>query len=191
MTTIKELSANVLLLMSQPARAWFLVARSATKGGMFNNFLYPMIALACLSTFLGGVFGNGLGAESFYPATVRMGVQFLTLFFAYHLSAFVVGWFSARYMPATADGGRAELLAGYSMVVILLLELCLGLFPNFRIIAWIAQFYTVKIVWDGAAVLLRVPEERRLAYTMVVSVVIIFVPIVIGRAISALSVNLG
>lgn len=191
MTTIKELSANVLLLLSQPARAWLLVARSATKSGMFNNFLYPMIALACLSTFLGGVFGNGFGAESFYPATVRMGVQFLTLFFTYHLSAFVVARLSPHYMPDDVDNGKTELLAGYSMVVVLLLEMCLGLFPNFRIIAWIAQFYTVKIVWDGAAVLLRIPEERRLVYTMVVSVIIIIVPIVIGRIISALSVNLG
>ena len=73
----------------------------------------------------------------------------------------------------------------------MLLEICLGLFPNFRIIGWILQFYTVKIVWDGAAVLMRVPEERRLSYSILVSLLVIFVPVAVGVVMSMLSVNFG
>ena len=63
----------------------------------------------------------------------------------------------------------------------------LGLFPDFRILAFIAQFYTLKIVWDGAAVLIKINEERRLIYTMLVALIIIIMPFVVNKIMSALS----
>ena len=71
-----------------------------------------------------------------------------------------------------------EIFTGYSMVVLLCLDICLGLFPEFRILAFITQFYTLKIVWDGAAVMMKINEERRLIYTMVVAIILIAMPFV-------------
>lgn len=187
---MKQLLGSVTLLVTQPAKAWKFVSRMGNRNAMFREFLYPLIALSCLATFLGMVFGNGFGGESIYPALVRMAIMFMTFFCTYHLTAFLVARLSTHYMDMEINRDKTDLLTGYSMVVVLLLDLCLGLFPNFRIIAWIAQFYTVKIVWDGAAVLLRIPEERRLGYTMIVSLMIIFIPIIIGKGMSLLSVNL-
>lgn len=85
------------------------------------------------------------------------------------------------------DRKITDCLTGYSMVVVMLLNICLGLFPNFRIIGWIAQFYTVKIVWDGATVLMRIKEDKRLGYTMMVSLLIIFTPVVMDKIMSVLT----
>lgn len=186
-TRLKRLFNDVLLLFMQPAKSWMIVARRGTKKSMFMNFLYPFLLLVCLSNFIGKIFGSGSGDESFYPATVRMFVIFVTYMCAYHFVVYVVDKISPNFAGDIADRRIAELLTGYSFVVMLALELCLGLFPNLRIIGWIAQFYTVKIVWDGAAVLLRIPEERRLGYTMIVSVMIIFVPIVFGLVVSQIT----
>jgi hypothetical protein len=82
------------------------------------------------------------------------------------------------------------MFTGYSMVVLLCLDICLGLFPEFRILAFIAQFYTLKIVWDGAAVLMKIGEERRLAYTMVVAVILMLMPFVINKIMGSLSLLL-
>lgn len=190
MIKMKQLLGNVILLVTQPAKAWKFVSRMGNRSAMFREFLYPLIILSCLATFLGMIFGTGLAGESIYPALVRMAVLFLTFFCTYHLSAFLVAHLSTHYMNMDTNRDKTDLLTGYSMVVVLLLDLCLGVFPNFRIIGWIAQFYTVKIVWDGAAVLLRIPEDRRLGYTMIVSLMIIFIPIILGWGMSLLSVNL-
>ena len=40
--------------------------------------------------------------------------------------------------------------AGYALVVPFLLQIVTGLLPDFRIIAWLLQFYIVYVVWEGA-----------------------------------------
>ena len=188
MIDFKKLVEDVLMLVMQPAKAWLFISRKVDKSTMTNTFLLPLIAFSGIAVFIGKVFGSGFEGSSFLPAAVRMVVVFFTMFLSYYLSALIIQKFSQSYTPATAK--NSDRLIGYSMVVVLLLESCLGLFPNFRIIAWIAQFYTVKIVWDGAAVLMRINEPRRLLFTMVVSIIIIIMPLIIGRIMSALSVNL-
>lgn len=188
MIDLRKLVKDVLMLVMQPAKAWLILSRKSDKGIMLNTFLLPLMLFSGVAVFLGKIFGSGFGGESFLPALVRMVVVFFTMFLSYYLSALAIHKYSQNYTPETAV--RSDLLTGYSMVVVLLLELCLGMFPNFRIIAWIAQFYTVKIVWDGAAVMMRIHEERRLLFTMVVSVIIICMPLLIGRIMSELSVNL-
>lgn len=188
---IKKLSDMVLMLLSMPAKAWRVISRIEGRSAVLNEFLYPMIMLCCLSTLLGTFIVHDLSIDSFYYAMVKAGVQFATLFFAYHLLAFFVAKISTTYMKAEYDRQHTDSLTAYSMVVVLLLEILLALFPNFRIIGWILQFYTVKIVWDGAAVLMRVPEERRLTYTMAVSVLIIIMPVILGALMSGLYTNLG
>lgn len=188
---LKKLAATVLMLISQPAKAWRIISHSASRAPMLNEYLYPFIMLCCLSTLLGTLFTHELGMESFYFATVKMGVQFATLFFAYHILAFFVAKISVTYMKTEYDRLHTDQLTAYSMVVVLLLEILLALFPNFRIIGWMLQFYTVKVVWDGAAILMRIPEERRLTFTMAVSVLVMAVPFIMGALMSGLSTNLG
>lgn len=187
----KKLADIVLMLISQPAKAWRVISHSEGRVPMFNDFLYPLIMFCCLSTLLGTIFTHDFGAESFYFAMVKMGIEFATLFFAYHVLAFFVAKISVAYMKTEYDRMLTDRLTAYSMVVVFLLEILLALFPNFRIIGWLLQFYTVKIVWDGAAVLMRIPEERRLTFTMAVSVLIMVVPFLMEMLMSLLSTNLG
>ena len=187
----KQMTATVSKLITSPAIAWKAISHSESRAAMFNAYLYPLIMLCCLSAFLGNLMNCEFGFDSFYNAMVKTGVLFATLFLTYHLTACLVAKISATLMHAEYDRKQTDLLAGYSMVVVLLLDLCLGVFPDFRIIGWILQFYTVKIVWDGAAVLMRIPEDRRLSYTMLVSLTVIVAPIAIGTIMSKLSANFG
>lgn len=190
----KLLLHKTVRMVTHTAMAWKYIARNGTYKEMMNGFLLPLIAMACVVTLVGKIIGSGFESQSVYPAVIRMIDVSLTLYFSYIISVFVVSKIAPRFtvMPDVADD-RTKLFVGYSMVVILVLEICLGLFPNFRIIGWIAQFYTVKIVWDGATIMLRIPEERRLGFTMAVSIIIIFLPMILHRIVSLLllSVNLG
>ncbi len=183
----KRLLNTNIRLLTQPAKSWLHISRSMDRATMFNTFLYPMIALCCLATFIGGVLGSASGFESLYPVLVHMGVQFFAFFFSYHIIAISVSKITTKMFKTEYDRQVTDCLVGYSMVVVLLLDACLGLFPNFRIIGWIAQFYTVKIVWDGATVLMRIKEENRLGYTMLVSILIIFTPVVMDKVMSVLT----
>ncbi len=187
----KALLNMVIMLLLKPAMAWKAVSHSKSREPMLSKFLYPMIMLCSLSAFLGTLFTHEFGGESFYLAMVRTGLKFVTFFFAYHLLSFMVAKLPRLMLNAECSRLATDLLSGFSMVVVLLLDICLGLFPNFRIIAWIMQFYTMKIVWDGVAVLLRVPEDGRLGISVAVSLLVLVVPFAMEQAISFLTVSLG
>ena len=167
-----------------------LIDCHSNKNRMFGDYFYPLIVVVCIATFIGMLFGNGLSMDRLYPATVRMVVVFATFLCSYYLISFAVAKFSPSLLGFAPKRLETDKLICYSMVVVMLIDMCLGLFPNFRIIAWIVQFYTVKIVWEGVDVVLRIPEDKRLAYTMIVSAMILLVPVLLGRTMSTISVNI-
>ena len=183
----KKLFATVLELIAHPARAWLYVLHKGTKREMLGEFLYPLAILCGTALFLGRIFNNGFGWESFYTSTISAALCTFSLLIAYNISAYVIAFFTAKYTGNEYSRNTIDMFTGYSMVVLLSLDICLGLFPDFRILAFIAQFYTLKIVWDGAAVLIKINEERRLIYTMLVALIIIIMPFVINKIMSALS----
>jgi hypothetical protein len=183
----KKLFATSLELIAHPARAWLHVMHKGTKREMLGEFLYPLVMLCGTALFLGRIFNNGLGWDSFYTSMISAALCTFSLIIAYNVSAYAVAFFSAKYTDREFTRETTDVFTGYSMVVLMGLDICLGLFPEFRILAFIAQFYTLKIVWDGAAVLLKINEERRLIYTMVVSVILIAMPFIVNKIIGTLS----
>ena len=186
----KKLFATSLELIAHPARAWLHVMHKGTKREMLSEFLYPLVMLCGTALFLGRIFNNGFSWESLYTSTISAALCSFSLLIAYNVSAYAVAFFSAKYTGEEPVKETVEMFTGYSMVVLLCLDICLGLFPEFRILAFIAQFYTLKIVWDGAAVLMKIGEERRLAYTMVVTVILMLMPFVINKIMGSLSLLL-
>ena len=183
----KKLFATSLELIVHPAKAWWHLSHRGTKSRMLSEFLYPLIMLCGTALFLGRIMNNGIGWDSFYTSTISAALRSFSLLIAYNISAYAVAFFSGRYTGKEIARESIEILTGYSMVVILCLDVCLGLFPEVRILAFIAQFYTLKIVWDGAAVLIKIKEERRLAYTMVVALILRLMPFIINKIIGTLS----
>ena len=183
----KKLFATTLELIAHPAKAWWHVSHKGTKRAMLGEFLYPLVMLCGTALFLGRIFTNGFSWDSFYAGTINAALCSFSLLIAYKVSSYAVAFFSAKYAGGDFSRDVIDMFTGYSMVVVLCLNICLGLFPEFRILALIAQFYTLKIVWDGAAVLMKIGEERRLAYTMVVSVILMLMPFAISKLMGLLS----
>lgn len=183
----KKLFATSLELIIHPARAWRHVSHKGTKREMLSEFLYPLVMLCGTALFLGRLFNNGWGWDSFYTSTISAALRSFSLLIAYNISAYAVAFFSTKYTGRELSRDTMEIFTGYSMVLLLGLDICLGLFPEFRILAFIVQFYTLKIVWDGAAVLIKINEERRLGYTMTVALILILMPFVVNKIIDSLS----
>ena len=66
-----------------------------------------------------------------------------------------------------------------AVAVPFLLQIVTGLLPDFRIIAWLLQFYIVYVVWEGVPALMGVEEKLRLRYTLFSSALLILCPTVI------------
>lgn len=139
-----------------------------------------MIGLCGLSVFLGSLFSHGWGGpESFRYAMTQCCAIAVALFGGYFMAANLIHHYTTRMLNVATEKSLILQLAGYSMVVIFSLRIILALMPDFQIIALLLQFYTVYIVWEGCERLLQIDEEKRLKFTLVSSVALLFSPVVI------------
>ena len=116
---------------------------------VFMAFVYPMIGLCGLSVFIGSLLTNGWGGpQSFQIAMTNCCAVAVALFGGYFLAAYAINEMGTRMFGLHSNMPLTQQFAGYALVVSFLLQIVTGLLPDFRIIAWLLQFYIVYVVWD-------------------------------------------
>ena len=168
------------MLISSPAKAWEEIRLDGDKRKVFTGFVYPMLGLCAFAVFLGALFINGWGGpESFQIAMTKCCVVVVSLFGGYFLAAYIINELDVKLFKLESDVPFVQQFVGYSFVVIFITNIITGLLPSFSLIAFLLQFYTVYVVWEGARVVMEIEEKSRLKYTAVVSAMIIICPLVI------------
>ena len=169
-----------MLLISSPAKAWEEIRLEEDRRKVFVTFVYPMIGLGGLSVFIGSLLTYGWGGpQSFQIAMTMCCAVAVALFGGYFLAAYAINEMRVKMLGVQSDIPLAQQFAGYAMVVVFVLQIIIGLLPDFRIIGWLLQFYTVYVVWEGADTLMQVDENKRLRFTMLTSILLIVCPAVI------------
>ena len=167
-------------LISSPAKAWEEISMEEDRRKVYIAFVYPMIGLCGLSVFIGSLLTNGWGGpQSFQIAMTNCCAVAVALFGGYFLAAYAINEMGTRMFGMHSNMPLTQQFAGYALVVPFLLQIVTGLLPDFRIIAWLLQFYIVYVVWEGVPVLMGVEEKQRLKYTLLSSVLLILCPAVI------------
>ncbi|MBQ8360381.1 MAG: DUF1282 family protein [Bacteroidaceae bacterium] len=183
----KDLFQRSVMLLSAPAKAWEKI-REEDGQHLQASFVYPMIALCGLSMFVGILFGNGVEDFNLQLVLTECSGIFISLFGGFFLASYLISLCGERFWGRPADDREnCQKLVGYSMVVIFVLDILMGLFPSFFVLRWILQFYLVYIVWEGAKVLMEIAEEKMLSYTLVASIIILASPAMIDFVFGQLS----
>ncbi len=183
----KELFHRSILLLSAPAKAWEEI-REEDGQNLQTSFVYPMIALCGLAMFVGMLFGNGVEDFNLQLVLTECCSIFISLFGGFFLASYLINFCGERFWGRPADDREnCQKLVGYSMVVLFVLDILMGLFPSFFILRWILQFYLVYIVWEGAKGLMDIAEEKLLSYTLVSSFIILASPALIDFVFGQLS----
>ncbi len=185
----KELFNRLLLLISSPAKAWEEILVEEDRRKVLAGFVYPLIGLCGLAVFLGSV-SLDFEAFSLQTAMTKACSVVVSLFGGYFLAAYLVNLYGMKALKREQELVLCRQFVGYSMSVLFLLDIVLGLFPGFFILRWILQFYIVWIVWEGARKLMKVGEKKLLPYTLVVSAFIIVSPMMLKVLFDYLSVTL-
>lgn len=187
----KELFHRALLLISSPARAWEEISLEDRRK-VLVAFVYPMIGLCGLSVFIGSLMTMGWGGpQSFQYAMTRCCSAAVSLFGGYFLAAYLVNELRVRLFAMKGDRALAQQFAGYALVVVFLLKIAIGVLPDFRVMGLLLQFYTVYVVWEGSDKLMRMAENDRLRFTILVSVLLIVSPSLIEWIFNKLTIMLN
>jgi hypothetical protein len=185
----KELFRIAWLLVSSPARAWREIDREGDKQKVFSAFVYPMIGLCSLSVFVRSLWTTGWGSpESFQTAMIVCCAVAISLFGGYFSAAYVINRLGAGMFGLDDNIPLIRQFCGYALVVTFLIKIVIGFFPEFKIIGWMVEFYTVYVVWEGVPVLIKVKEKDRLLFTILTSVALVACPTFIQLVFSKLMV---
>lgn len=188
----KSLFHTALLLISSPARAWEEIRLEEDRRTVFTAFVYPMIGLCGLSVFIGALLLKGWsGPESFQYAMTQCCAVAVSLFGGYFLAAYLINALRVRLFMQDDDINLTRQFAGYAMVVPFLLQIIIGVLPDFNIIAMLLQFYIVYVVWEGSRSLVEVEEKDRLRFTVISSILLIVCPAVIQLLFNKLTLLLN
>lgn len=183
----KTLFKRALLLISSPAKAWEEIAFETDRRKVLGSFVYPMIGLCGFSVFLGSLFETGWGALGWQIALTKSCSVFVALFGGYFLTAYLINKLGATLFKSKDNLPLLQQFVGYSMVVTFLLDIISGIIPGFFILRWILQFYVIFVVWEGVRILLRVEEQKQMAYTVMASFFIVLCPALLGLVFNKLS----
>lgn len=183
----KELIKRALLLISSPAKAWEEIALEEDRRKVLGAFVYPMIGLCGFSLFLGSIFETGFGALGFQIAMTKCCSVFVALFGGYFLTSYIINKMGTSMFKLENNLALLQQFVGYSMVVTFLLDIIDGIVPGFFILRWILQFYVIFVVWEGVRILLKVEEQKQMAYTVMASFFIVLCPVLLGLVFNKLS----
>lgn len=186
----KELLNRTTLLISSPAKAWEGIVNETNRKAVMGEFVYPMIGLCGLSvfigTFIGTFIGNTAGVSAFQIAMTRCCATFVSLFGGFFLASYLTNLLGKQILGKEDELELNQQFVGYSMVVTFVLDIITGLF-SLSILRWILQFYTVFVVYEGAASLMNVEKKDLTRYSLIASFIIMVCPSLIAAVFDKLS----
>lgn len=179
-------------LISSPAQAWEEIRLDTDRSKVLTGFVYPMIGLCGLSVFLGSLLEQGWsGPQSFQYAMTRCCALAVSLFGGYFLAAFLINLLRTGWLKQEDDLLLAQRFAGYSLSITFVVQIVIGLLPDFGIIATLLQFYLVYVAWEGSRTLLQVAEKELTRFTLAASALLLLCPFLIHTLFNKLMVVLN
>jgi len=187
--------ARVKAVAMDPAGTWPTIA-TETDAPMqvFMRFVVPLAAVGPIASFIGGqIFGFGGFGFSYRPSFLGGLGQAITSYVLTLLSVWVLAFIANALSPKF--GGKegypsAFRLVVYSMSFAWIVGI-VGLIPALSFLALVG-LYSFYLFYKGAPVMMGVPQEKALVYTVITVIAAIIVNFVIGMiAVSMTGPTLG
>lgn len=174
----KDIFKWVVMIISQPGKAWEALSEKEEKGDEFlSRFIYPLIGLLTIVAFLGILFTR---KEFDVELALKASVRTLLIYFGgFFLSTYLLNEVWSGLFKREKNNLLCQRFIGYSSSLMYALGAVLMLIPEFFFLQ-IFILYTFYIVWEGAPVYMQVEENERLKFSVISTALVILIPTVIG-----------
>lgn len=173
----KEIFKWVIVIISQPGKAWGMLTKKEEKGDEFlSRFVYPIIGLLTVAAFLGVLFTR---KEFDVELALKSSIKTLVSSFGgFYLGAYLLNEVWQGFFKREKDMKLCQRFVGYSSSLMFALNIVLMLLPEFFFLR-IFILYTFYIVWEGAGPYMQVEENARLKFAGITTVIILLTPALI------------
>lgn len=186
----RELFQRVISLLSAPSKAWTEIIEDEEAEKVVSSFVYPLIGLCGMTTFIGAFIGKGMSADVFQVALTQCCAVAVSLFGGYFLAVYLLKSLALKWLKIDIPRDTMLVFVGYSMVVTFVLNIFSALFA-IMILHWILQIYTIVVAFEGGRRLLQLKEEKQSSFAVLATIIILLCPSIIGFVFNKLSVILN
>ena len=172
---------NILL---SPKQEWQVIDDEATSvGGLYVGYIVPLAAIGPVASSIGmAVFGisvSGVGAFRVpIGAALRQGIaQYVMALVGVFVLALIIDEL-APYFRGQENRYQALKVAAYSSTAVWIVGV-LGLIPALSIL-WPLGLYSLYLLSLGLPVLMKVPQDKAMGYTVAVIICAVLLFFVIG-----------
>ena len=181
----KKIFSWVLAVTFQPNRAWNIIAnkedRAEEKGvdykddPFFANYLYPLIGLVTLASFLSVFTNKEFVLELALKNSIRTVVAYIG---GFYLASYYIKKFCSKFVDMHRRLRRWQHFIGYASAYMYALTIIRMLIPDLFFL-YVFVIYTLRIVWEGLPAFMKVETKDRLKVTVVSTIFIIGFPILV------------
>jgi len=172
---------NILL---SPKQEWQVIDDEATSvGGLYIGYIVPLAAIGPVASSIGmAVFGISVPVLGTYrvpiDAAVRQGItQYVLALVGVFVLALIIDEL-APYFRGQENRYQALKVAAYSSTAVWIVGV-LGLIPALSIL-WPLGLYSLYLLSLGLPVLMKVPQDKAMGYTVAVIICAVLLFFVIG-----------
>lgn len=168
--SFSKIIADTKELILNPKRFWEGQKETNSGENLFVSYLLPLLIVLALAVFVGEFFKR---SDFFFEYPILKAVREILL---YVFQYFIAVFFTKELMKTFGgekNGEVAKKLVAFSMIPLLLISTFTGLFEYF-IVLKVLSFYSFYLFWVGAEVLVELPKEKELKYSMMVIFINLF-----------------
>lgn len=171
-------------ILLQPRDTWSTIeAEAADVAGLYTRYLMVLAAIPAVCGFIGmsligvGAFGISVRVPV-VSGLVNMAVSYVLSLVGVFVLALIVDALAPTF------GGQKSQIQALKLAVYASTAAMLGgvftLLPSLAMLGLLAALYSVYLIYTGLPVLMRNPQEKTVAYTVVVLVAAVVMGLVIG-----------
>jgi hypothetical protein len=181
-------------IILKPAETWPVIAAEQTSPGeIFTRYAVPLAAIGPVASFIGGqVFGISAFIATYRPSLVTGLTMAVTSFVIFGLIGYVASALIADFLAPKFDGlsnrSNAFKLVAYSFTPYWVAAI-FGLIPTLGALALLAGLYSIYLLYQGATPLMKVPQDKGVAYTavtIVCAIIAMFIASTVAASVTGL-----
>lgn len=178
----KWLYKRFFSMLVNPAKTWAQISDEGKEVDVLISYVYPCIGMSGLISFISSfitTIGSGLTPyEIFREALINSCVTCIPLFAVFFICIYVMNKIAEPLFGLKCVMLSLYKIVGYSMTVLFLSYAILSFPFDFMILIWLAQVYTLFLIWEGCGRLFELDDNKKLIFT-----VVLFLTMVIGAGI--------
>ncbi|WP_067733405.1 Yip1 family protein [Novosphingobium naphthalenivorans] len=157
-------------ILFQPKAEWPVIAAEPdTPSGILKSYVLPLAAIGPAAGFIGGqLFGHGMLFVHFRPSLMSGLMTAIMSYVMAIIGVFILAWIANLLAPkfsGAMDKTAAFKLVAYSMTASWLAGV-FSLIPALSVLGLVG-LYSLYLFYAGAPVLMKVPQDKAVAFTAV------------------------